>query len=72
MEDLKISGNPIRLIALLLVVACLVCGNLMTREWFGIAVGAVVGTINAVFMFGLATIVDAAKKYLDENQRNMK
>lgn len=65
-ENKKISGTPIRVIAIIMAIASFIGGLMFANGW-GVVLGIIAGIINGVFLFGFATIVDACDKYLKSN-----
>lgn len=67
-NDKLISGNPIRFVAVVLAIASAVTGAFIFEHIGGLLLGAIVGILNAVLLYGFATIVDACYKYLGGNK----
>lgn len=62
-ENKRISGTPVRIIAIIMAIASFIGGMTMFNGW-GAVLGIVVGVINGIFLYGFATIVDACYEYL--------
>lgn len=70
MEDIRISGKPIRALAVLLIFVLAIAGAVIADNVAFLLVGGLVGAVNAVMLFGFATIVDACFKYLKEDKKD--
>ncbi len=70
MEDNRISGKPVRSLAVLLIFVLAIAGAVVANHAVGLLIGGIIGCVNAVILFGFATIVDACFKYLKENKED--
>lgn len=64
-EDIRISGTPIRVIAIILAIASVI-GGITVYQGIGAILGAIIGVVNGIFLYAFSTIVDACYKYLKQ------
>ena len=66
-EDMRISGTPIRVIAIIVALASLI-GGITMYGGIGAILGFIFGVVNGIFLYSFSTIVDACYKYLKQNK----